>query len=90
MDKGLINAHYIDIVWFEVKEGCDVTDVLLHANIGEGENVYVDTPKDFDQYLKTGHKKCLKFKNTLYGIYQSPRKFWKYLTKNLEACGLNQ
>ena len=38
----------------------DVTDAFLHEDIVEGENVYFDTPKGFEQYWKTGRKKCLK------------------------------
>ena len=32
--------------------------------------------------------KVLKAKKTLYGLKQSPRSFWNYLTKAMEACGL--
>ena len=60
-----------------------MTSALRHGNIGEGENVYVDLPKGFGQYLKTGRKKCLKLKNTLYDICQIPHEFLKYLTKKL-------
>ena len=56
---------------------------FLHANIGEGKNVYVNMPKGFDQYLKTVCKKCLKLKNMLYGLRQIPRVFLQYLTKEL-------
>ena len=67
-----------------------VTSNFLHANIREGENFYVVMPKYFEKYLKTGRKKCLKLKNTLYGLCQSPREFWQHLTKKLEACGLKK
>ena len=53
----------------------NVTDTSPHANIGEGENVYVNMPKRFEQYYKTGHKKCLKLKKMLYGLHQIPREF---------------
>ncbi len=42
------------------KQG-DVTCAFLHADLEPGENVYVDMPLDFAQYLKDGTKKCLKF-----------------------------
>jgi len=29
-------------------------------------------------------------KKTLYGLRQSPRAFWKYITEKLETCGLTQ
>ena len=32
----------------------------------------------------------LKLKKTLYGLRQSPRAFWKYITEKLERCGLQQ
>jgi hypothetical protein len=44
----------------------------------------------FAQYSKDGTKKCLKLKKTLYGLWQSPRAFWKYITKKLEKRGLEQ
>ena len=62
----------------------DVIDTFLHADIGEGENVYINMPKCFEQYSKTGHKKFLKLKKMIYGLCQSPRTFWKYLMNNLE------
>jgi hypothetical protein len=53
------------------KQG-DVTCAFLHADLEPGENVYVDMPLGFSQYLKDGTKKCLKLKKTLYGLWQSP------------------
>ena len=47
-------------------------------------------PKYFNNYLKTGCKKCLKLKKTLYGLCQSLCAFWGYSTKMLEACSLKQ
>ena len=44
-------------------------------NTGEGENIYIDMLKGFKQYSRIGHKKCLKLKNMLYGLRQSPRAF---------------
>ena len=67
-----------------------VTDAFLHVDIIEGEHLYIYMHKGFDHYSKTGCKKCLKLREILYGICQSPRSFWKYLTKKLDACGLNQ
>jgi hypothetical protein len=32
----------------------------------------------------------IKLKKTLYGLCQSPRAFWKYITQKLETCGLEQ
>ena len=34
--------------------------------------------------------KVLKLRKTLYGLRQSPRAFWKYLVKKMEACSMPQ
>jgi hypothetical protein len=68
----------------------DVTCAFLHADLEENETVYVDMPMGFAQYGKNGKKQCLKLKKTLYGLRQSPRAFWKYITVKLEQCGLEQ
>ena len=64
------------------KQG-DVTAAFLHADLSENEKVYVEMPLGF---RKPG--KVLKLKKTLYGLRQSPRMFWQYLTKAMEACGM--
>ncbi|EJK66248.1 hypothetical protein THAOC_12847, partial [Thalassiosira oceanica] len=66
------------------KQG-DITAAFLHADIPENENVYVEMPKGFEQ-----KGKVLKLKKTLYGLRQSPRAFWQYLTEKLEANGMKQ
>ena len=48
-----------------------VADAFLHAYVGEGEIFYINIPKGFDQYYKTGCNKFLNKKKTLYGIFQS-------------------
>ena len=62
------------------KQG-DVTAAFLHAELGPEEKVYVDMPLGFRQ-----NGKVLRLKKTLYGLRQSPRMFWKYLTKAMKAC----
>ncbi len=47
-------------------------------------------PKGFEQYAKNSRKKVLKLKKTLYGLRQSPRAFWKYLTEKMKACDMHQ
>jgi len=64
------------------KQG-DVTAAFLHSELGENERVYVEMPLGF---RKAG--KVLKLKKTLYGLRQSPRAFWKYLTNAMEAVGM--
>jgi hypothetical protein len=61
----------------------DVTCAFLHADLEENKTVYIDMPMGFAQYGKNGKKKCLKLKKTLYGLRQSPRPFWRYITIKL-------
>ena len=71
------------------KQG-DVLCAFLHADLEPGENVFVEMPLGFSQYSKNGNRKILQLKKTLYGLRQSPRAFWKYITEKLEACGMEQ
>ncbi len=66
------------------------TCAFLHADLEENKKVYVNMPMGFAQYGKNGNKMCLKLKKTLYGLRQSPRAFWKYITVKLQECGLEQ
>jgi hypothetical protein len=68
----------------------DGTCNFLHADLKENKNVYFDMQIGFTQYGKNGKKKCLKLKKTLYGLQQSPRAFWRYITVKLEQCDLEQ
>ena len=58
---------------------------FVHADVEEGENIYVEMPRGF---RKQG--KVLKLKKTLYGLRQSPRAFWLYLTEKMNLCGMEQ
>ena len=64
------------------KQG-DVTAAFVHASLEEDERVHVRMPLGFRQ-----QGKVLKLKKTLYGLRQSPRSFWKYLTKAMVDCGM--
>ena len=66
------------------KQG-DVTAAFLHADLEEGEEVYVRMPQGF---RKSG--KVLKLKKTLYGLRQSPRAFWKFMVEKMQICGMTQ
>ena len=68
----------------------NITCAFLHADLEENKKVYVDMPLGFSQYDKNGKKMCLKLKKTLYGLRQSPRAFWKYITVKLQEVGLEQ
>ena len=71
------------------KQG-DITCAFLHASLGKDEAVYIEMPQGFEQYDKNGKPNVLKLNRTLYGLRQSPRAFWLYLTEKLERCGLKQ
>ncbi len=71
------------------KQG-NVTCAFLHADLAPDESVYVDMPLGFNTKSKNGKRQVLKLNKTLYGLCQSPGAFWKYITKKLESCGLNQ
>ena len=66
------------------KQG-DITAAFVHADVEEGENIYVEMPHGFRK-----HGKVLKLKKTLYGLRQSPRAFWLYLTEKMNLCGMEQ
>jgi hypothetical protein len=71
------------------KQG-DVTCGFLHADLEPDEIVYVAMPLGFNTKSKNGKRQVLKLNKTLYGLRQSPRAFWKYITEKLESCGLKQ
>ena len=64
------------------KQG-DVTAAFLHADVGEDEKIYAKVSFGF---RKNG--KVLKLNKTLYGLRQSPRMFWKYLTEAMNNVGM--
>ena len=70
----------------------DITCSFLHADLEPGKTVYIDMPLGFHAKSKNGKCQVLKLNKTLYlyGLRQSPRVFWKYITEKLEACGLKQ
>ena len=62
----------------------DVSCAFLHAPIDD-EEVYLRMPKGFEQ-----EGKCLKLKRSLYGLHQSPRNFFLYLSEKMKECGMKQ
>ena len=69
------------------KQG-NVTAGFLHAGLGEDEKVFVDMPQGFEVKGNNVRNKVLKFNKMLYGLRQSPRAFWKYITSNMELYGM--
>ena len=65
------------------KQG-DFIAAFLHADLEENEKVYVEMTLGF--WTKG---KVLKLKKTLYGLRQSPRAFWKFLTKAMIGAGMH-
>ena len=61
---------------------------FLHADLAPDETVYVNMPLGFNVKSKNGKQQVLKSNKTLYGLCQSPRALWKYITKKLESYGL--
>jgi hypothetical protein len=66
------------------KQG-DVTAAFLHAELNEGERVYIEMPQGFRQ-----KGKVLSLNRTIYGLKQSPRAFWQYMVQKMEASGMKQ
>ena len=67
-----------------VSSQCDITAAFVTAPIPEDEVVYVQQPRGFVK----DPDMVLRLNSCLYGMKQSPRYFFGYLTKKLEAQGL--
>ncbi|KAL7555000.1 hypothetical protein ACHAWF_018958 [Thalassiosira exigua] len=67
-----------------VSAQCDITAAFVTAPIPPDETVYVAQPRGFVR----GTNKVLRLKTCLYGMRQSPRYFFRYLTKKLKKQGL--
>ena len=67
-----------------VSSQCDITAAFVTAPIPPDEVVYVEQPRGF----KKDPDSVLRLNSCLYGMKQSPRYFFGYLTKKLEAQGL--
>ena len=63
---------------------CDITAAFVHAHLPKGEKVYVHQPRGFNR----GSQYVLSLKRSLYGMRQSPRYFFQYLSKRLEKHGV--
>jgi hypothetical protein len=68
------------ILGLESTQG-DITAAFVHTDVEEVKTIYVEMPCGF---MKQG--KVLKLKKTLYGLQQSPRAFWLYLTEKMNFC----
>ena len=57
--------------------------IKAQVKTDEDEKVYIEMSLGFRK-----KDKCLKLKKTLYGLHQSPRMFWNYLTKAMNDVGM--
>ena len=67
-----------------VSAQCDITAAFVTAPVPPNEVIYVEQPRGF---VKDSAMVCY-LNSCLYGMKQSPRYFFGYLTKKLEAQGL--
>ena len=47
-------------------------------------------PRGFEVEGKNVRSKVLKLFKMFYGLFQSPRAIWKYMTANMKLCGMQQ
>jgi hypothetical protein len=64
---------------------CDITAAFIHGCVPPTETIYVHQPRGFN---RGNGDEVLRLKQTLYGLKQSPRYFFHYLTKRLVKQGL--
>ena len=81
------------IMILAAKEGlvsaqCDITAAFVTAPIPKDEVVYVQQPRGFVQKGPNGEDLVCRLNSCLYGMRQSPRYFFGYLTKKFERAGL--
>ena len=65
---------------------CDITAAFIHSTLPSNEVIYVHQPRGFN----TNPNHVLRLNKTLYGLCQSPRHFFTYLTERLVKQGLTQ
>ena len=68
----------------------DITAAFVHAQLPPTEEVYIHQPRGFISPGTTTKSHVLKLKRALYGLKQSPRHFFKYLSSHLEKHHLKQ
>ena len=73
---------------FNVYKG-DVKTAFLHADMEEGEDIFVELPDDIYNKFKDklNGKRILRLLKAMYGLKDAPRQFNKYLKKRLESMG---
>jgi len=71
-----------------VSAQCDITAAFVTAPIPNDEVVYLQQPRGFVQKGPNGEDLVCRLNSCLYGMRQSPRYFFGYLTKKFERAGL--
>ena len=72
-----------------VSAQCDITATFVTAPIPADEVVYVHQPRGFIKKGPNGEDLVCRLNACLYGMKQSPRYFFGYLTKKFEKAGLH-
>ena len=65
---------------------CDITAAFIHGKVPVTEEIYVHQPRGFN---RGRGDEVLRLKQTLYGLKQSPRYFFEYLSERLIKLGLS-
>jgi hypothetical protein len=65
---------------------CDITAAFIHGRIPVTKTIYVHQPREFH---RGNGDEVLRLKRTLYGLKQSPRYFFEYITEQLIKQGLS-
>eukprot|EP00956_Cyclotella_meneghiniana_P011824 scaffold16629_cov44-Cyclotella_meneghiniana.AAC.1 len=65
----------------------DITAAFVHAELPPEEQVFIHQPRGFKVHCDE-KELVLRLKRSLYGLKQSPRHFYQYLSSNLEDLGL--
>jgi hypothetical protein len=65
---------------------CDITAAFIHGRVPVTETIYVHQPRGFH---RGNGDEVLRLKRTLYGLKQSPRYFFEYITERLVKQNLH-
>jgi len=67
-----------------------VKAAFLHSKLGPDEELYLEMPQGFKQYDKNGRPRVLKLKRHIYGLRESPKRFYEYMVEKMAECGMRQ
>ena len=65
---------------------CDITAAFIHGCVPVTETIYVHQPRGFHRW---NGDEVLHLKRSLYGLKQSPRYFFEYITERLVKQNLH-